>query len=166
MTTDSNCDNPVTDFLLMDSNGKSMFEIWHGRFSVNYDNWIKLSHPVLNHRHDPPTLFLVGKYDFGHKAVDEAIERLLRSGKKNVLKKVIAGEGHLIEPPYMPLCVANHSRSSLSHDDCDPYAHLPDYVPWDWNGNYAEHGNGQIETWRLLLDFLRKHGSNFATSKL
>ena len=57
------------------------------------------------------------------------------------------GAGHLIEPPFMPMCSLSFLR-----DVGQLYA---------WGGNILEHSLAQEQAWQALIDFLRKNLQNF-----
>lgn len=165
MSARSSDDNLAVDYLSsMTLSEKNISEIWNGVMSSNFGNQPIVPRSKLQYGHDNPILFLLGEHDPYPKCVDDAIDQLKQSGKKNVFKKVIYGQGHLIEPPYMPLCVASPSPTNVSDDD--EYSQLIDFLPYDWNGDYENHGKSQIEAWKVLLDFLTKNSAHSAISKL
>lgn len=165
MILDSKSENPLVDYVLRTTaKGRQLSQIWGGMVSANYDNPSQFPRPPLQYAHDNHILFIVGEHDRYPRCVDDAIDQLERSGKKRIVKKLIKGQGHLIEPPYMPLCVASPNPHGISSDD--PYAPLIDFLAYDWNGDFKNHGNSQIEAWKVLLDFLHKHGGGVEISKL
>lgn len=165
MTPKPTVSNPLFDyFTAKELSERNLSEIWRGHLSSKMGDPPKLSRPVIHTDHDNPILFIVGDHDPYPECVDDVIDQLKRSGKKNVFKRVIVGQGHLIEPPYMPLCVASPSPNNLGHTD--EYNQLIDYVPYDWNGDHKKHGESQIEAWKVLLDFLHDHFTCCLSSKL
>jgi dienelactone hydrolase len=150
------------------------YEMWHGRMTHIQGNKYKCSRPVLSHKHDNPILFLVGELDLYSSSVDDVIDQLRKSGKKNVSKVTIAGQGHFIEPPYTPACtVATAFRTGTTKSN-DPYMRIMDDLLQEWGGSYENNGPGQIEAWRIVLDVLREssfsfqqnYSANFHFSKL
>ncbi|XP_003470948.1 bile acid-CoA:amino acid N-acyltransferase isoform X2 [Cavia porcellus] len=97
-------------------------------------------------------LFIVGEEDKNlnskvHAA--EAIEQLKRNGKNNWTLLSYPGAGHLIEPPYSPMCRASR---------------MPFVVPpIHWGGELIPHAAAQEHAWKEIQKFLKKHlapGSN------
>ncbi|XP_004638147.1 bile acid-CoA:amino acid N-acyltransferase [Octodon degus] len=91
-------------------------------------------------------LFIVGEEDKNlnskvHAA--QATEQLRRNGKKNWMLLSYPGAGHLIEPPYSPLCCASR---------------IPYVVPAiHWGGEVIPHAAAQEHAWKEIQKFLRKH---------
>ncbi|XP_037653293.1 bile acid-CoA:amino acid N-acyltransferase-like [Choloepus didactylus] len=91
-------------------------------------------------------LFIVGEGDKNLNSkvyAKQAIEQLQRHGKNNWTLLSYPGAGHLIDPPYAPLCYA----SSLKQ--------LPVYLIW--GGDVALHAAAQEHSWKEIQMFLRKH---------
>ncbi|KAM5299926.1 bile acid-CoA:amino acid N-acyltransferase-like [Ctenodactylus gundi] len=100
-------------------------------------------------------LFIVGEDDRNinskvHAA--NAIEQLRRNGKNNWTLLSYPGAGHLIEPPYSPLCRASKT----------PYVQKI----IDWGGKVIPHAAAQDHAWKEIQKFLRKHLSPVITSQL
>ncbi|XP_023366356.1 bile acid-CoA:amino acid N-acyltransferase isoform X2 [Otolemur garnettii] len=81
-----------------------------------------------------------------------ATDRLRRNGKSNWTLLSYPGAGHLIEPPYSPLCPASGLRalSSSVH----------------WGGEVIPHAAAQEHSWKEIQKFLRKHLISTVTSQL
>ncbi|XP_011232180.1 acyl-coenzyme A amino acid N-acyltransferase 2 [Ailuropoda melanoleuca] len=91
-------------------------------------------------------LFVVGENDecFNSKEYAEQALRQLRShGRNNGRMLAYPGAGHLIEPPYAPLCYASPTQSSS--------------WPLLWGGDPAAHAAAQEHSWGEILKFLRQH---------
>ncbi|PNJ72685.1 bile acid-CoA:amino acid N-acyltransferase [Pongo pygmaeus] len=98
-------------------------------------------------------LFIVGEGDktINSKAhAEQAIEQLKRHGKNNWTLLSYPGAGHLIEPPYSPLCCA-----STTHD-----------LRLHWGGEVIPHAAAQEHAWKEIQRFLRKHLIPDVTSQL
>lgn len=100
-------------------------------------------------------LFIVGEDDKNinskvHAA--HAIEQLKRNGKNNWKLLSYPGAGHLIEPPYSPLCRASRTPSVV------PAIH--------WGGEVIPHAAAQEHAWKEIQKFLRKHLIPVVTSQL
>ncbi|XP_060081590.1 acyl-coenzyme A amino acid N-acyltransferase 1-like [Ylistrum balloti] len=63
--------------------------------------------------------------------------------RDNIELVVYQGAGHLIEPPYSPLCRASFNRLLQT---C-----------MVWGGKPADHAYAQEDSWRRILDFFHKH---------
>ncbi|EHB12650.1 Bile acid-CoA:amino acid N-acyltransferase [Heterocephalus glaber] len=91
-------------------------------------------------------LFIVGEEDKNINAkvhAARATDQLRRNGKNNWTLLSYPGAGHLIEPPYTPLCIV--SRISLLS------------LPIHWGGEVVPHAAAQEHAWQEILKFLRKH---------
>ncbi|XP_039078820.1 acyl-coenzyme A amino acid N-acyltransferase 2-like [Hyaena hyaena] len=93
-----------------------------------------------------PILFIVGESDECLNSKDyaeQALEQLRSHGKNNGRMLVYPGAGHLIEPPYTPLCYAspqsNFSRLLL------------------WGGEPVAHAAAQEHSWGEIQKFFREH---------
>ncbi|KAM6182094.1 bile acid-CoA:amino acid N-acyltransferase-like [Erethizon dorsatum] len=100
-------------------------------------------------------LFIVGEEDKNlnskvHAA--QATEQLKRNGKNNWTLLSYPGAGHLIEPPYSPLCRASRIPFVL------PAIH--------WGGEVIPHAAAQEHAWKEIQKFLRKHLIPVVTSQL
>ncbi|XP_063145976.1 acyl-coenzyme A thioesterase 1-like [Candoia aspera] len=90
-------------------------------------------------------LFISGQDDRNWKSqmfCQEAVNRLQQSGR-HVEFYCYPGAGHLLEPPYMPLCYAS--------------AHKVFGVLIVWGGNWKEHAQAQEDAWQRILAFFRQH---------
>lgn len=142
-------------------------EIWHGSIRNMSDKRIECPRPLLRHKHDTPIMFLVGELDLYTSVIDDTIDQLKRSGKKNVFKRAIEGQGHLIEPPYTPACVAITSiLKNKNRESKDPYDFVVDNLRQEWGGDYEKHGRGQLEAWHILINFLKETSYTATSSKL
>lgn len=83
--------------------------------------------------------------DFNTKQV---YERMIRNGKGHLCSILCyPGAGHLIEPPYTPLCYASF----------DPFSQVSTGNPYIvWGGEVEAHARAQEDAWPKVLDFLRK----------
>lgn len=100
-------------------------------------------------------LFIVGEDDknINSKAhAQRATAQLTRNGKKNWTLLSYPGAGHLIEPPYSPLCSASR---------------IPFVCPAiHWGGEAIPHAAAQEHSWKEIQKFLRKHLVPAVTSQL
>ncbi|XP_070613529.1 acyl-coenzyme A thioesterase 1-like [Erythrolamprus reginae] len=90
-------------------------------------------------------LFLCGQDDQNLKSqmfCQEAVSRLQQNGR-HVEFYCYPGAGHLLEPPYMPLCYTSFHKI------------------WGtllvWGGKWKEHAEAQEDAWRRILAFFRQH---------
>uniref|UniRef100_A0A8C5KPK8 Bile acid-Coenzyme A: amino acid N-acyltransferase n=1 Tax=Jaculus jaculus TaxID=51337 RepID=A0A8C5KPK8_JACJA len=100
-------------------------------------------------------LFIVGEEDKNINSkcyAQQAIEQLRRNGKENWTLLSYPGAGHLIEPPYSPLCYASRI----------PYVH-PNIL---WGGDVIPHAAAQEHSWKEIQKFLREHLISTRTSQL
>ncbi|KFO19066.1 bile acid-CoA:amino acid N-acyltransferase [Fukomys damarensis] len=100
-------------------------------------------------------LFIVGEEDKNINAkvyYAHATEQLRRNGKNNWTLLSYPGAGHMIEPPYSPLCLA--SRISLL------------LTPIHWGGEVIPHAAAQEHAWQEILKFFGKHLISEVTSQL
>ncbi len=110
--------------------------------------------PLLTYKHDNPILFLLGsedKYTF-QEDLTQIMEQLRRSGKKKVFMNLIQGQGHLIEPPYTPMC--RECFADLGTDVC-----LQETLT-TYGGKLSVHEKSQMEAWNCLLSFLNRSLKN------
>ncbi|XP_005382858.1 PREDICTED: bile acid-CoA:amino acid N-acyltransferase-like [Chinchilla lanigera] len=100
-------------------------------------------------------LFIVGEEDKNLNSkvhAEQATEQLRRNGKNNWTLLSYPGAGHLIEPPYSPLCRASR---------------IPFVVPTiHWGGEVIPHAAAQEHAWKEIQKFLRKHLIPGETSQL
>ena len=76
-------------------------------------------------------------------------DRLKENGKEHLCTNLRYPQaGHLIEPPYSPLCDSSFSKSSKEW--CG-YPYLA------WGGETVAHARAQEDCWPKILHFLRKH---------
>uniref|UniRef100_A0A4X2JVH5 Bile acid-CoA:amino acid N-acyltransferase n=1 Tax=Vombatus ursinus TaxID=29139 RepID=A0A4X2JVH5_VOMUR len=91
-------------------------------------------------------LFIVGEKDecLNSKAyAEQAMEQMRRHGRSNGTLLSYPGAGHLIEPPYSPLCFASWN----------PFISRPLL----WGGDIGCHAVAQEHSWREIQKFLRRH---------
>ncbi|KAM4877152.1 bile acid-CoA:amino acid N-acyltransferase-like [Thomomys bottae] len=91
-------------------------------------------------------LFIVGEEDKNINSkvhAEKATEQLKKHGKNNWTLLSYPGAGHLIDPPYAPLCRASRisSLTSVIH----------------WGGEIIPHAAAQEHSWQEIQKFLRKH---------
>lgn len=72
----------------------------------------------------------------------EVVERLQQSGR-HVEFYCYPGAGHLLEPPYLPLCCVSAHRSLG--------------LLMSWGGKWREHAKAQEDAWHRILTFFRQH---------
>lgn len=91
-------------------------------------------------------LFVVGEDDKNLNSkvhAHQATAQLMKSGKKNWTLLSYPGAGHLIEPPYSPLCSASR---------------IPFVIPSIyWGGEVVQHAAAQEHAWKEIQKFLREH---------
>ena len=77
------------------------------------------------------------------------IDRLKENGKEHLCTNLRYPQaGHLIEPPYSPLCDFSFSKFAKEWG-ADPYL--------AWGGETVAHARAQEDCWPKILHFLRKH---------
>ncbi|XP_005326384.1 bile acid-CoA:amino acid N-acyltransferase [Ictidomys tridecemlineatus] len=100
-------------------------------------------------------LFIVGEDDKNTNSKEhakKATEWLKRHGKNNWTLLSYSGAGHLIEPPYSPLCWASK---------------IPNVsTPLHWGGDVIAHAAAQEHSWKEIQKFLRRHLIPMVTSQL
>lgn len=91
-------------------------------------------------------LFVVGEDDKNLNSkvhAEQATAQLMKSGKKNWTLLSYPGAGHLIEPPYSPLC---------------PASRTPFVIPSiSWGGEVIPHAAAQEHSWKEIQKFLKQH---------
>ncbi|XP_047554850.1 acyl-coenzyme A amino acid N-acyltransferase 2-like [Lutra lutra] len=91
-------------------------------------------------------LFIVGENDECLKSreyAEQALHQLQSHGRNNGRMLVYPGAGHLIEPPYAPLCYASPTMKLSS--------------PLLWGGEPTAHAAAQEHSWGEILKFFRQH---------
>ncbi|CAK7293256.1 Acyl-coenzyme A amino acid N-acyltransferase 2 [Vulpes lagopus] len=91
-------------------------------------------------------LFIVGENDecLNSRAyAEQALHQLQSHGKNNGRMLSYPGAGHLIEPPYSPLCYASPNKNFSP--------------PLLWGGDPAAHAEAQEHSWGEILKFFRQH---------
>ncbi|XP_004600326.2 bile acid-CoA:amino acid N-acyltransferase isoform X2 [Sorex araneus] len=91
-------------------------------------------------------LFVVGEDDEcvnSKVCAEQCLDRLRRHGKSNARILAYPGAGHLIEPPYSPLCYASWSPGFPS--------------PLLWGGKTEAHAAAQEHAWAEVQKFLRQN---------
>jgi bile acid-CoA:amino acid N-acyltransferase len=91
-------------------------------------------------------LFIVGEEDKNINSkvfAEKAIKQLKRHGKNNWSLLSYPGAGHLIEPPYSPMCCASRISFVTS--------------PIHWGGELIPHAAAQEHSWKEIQKFLRQH---------
>lgn len=91
-------------------------------------------------------LFIVGEDDESSNSKEyakQALDQLRSHGRSNGRMLVYPGAGHLIEPPYAPLCYASRNN------------HLS--VPLLWGGDPAAHAAAQEHAWGEIQKFFRQY---------
>ncbi|XP_006886948.1 PREDICTED: acyl-coenzyme A amino acid N-acyltransferase 2-like [Elephantulus edwardii] len=91
-------------------------------------------------------LFIVGQNDEclnGRVCAEQALKQLESHGRSTGRMLAYPGAGHLIEPPYAPLCYASWSPGS----------------PWPalWGGDPVAHAAAQEHAWGEIQTFFRQH---------
>ena len=94
-----------------------------------------------------PILLIYGKADLNmaaEYAVNRIVERLKAHGKGEQCTVLgYPGAGHLIEPPYLPLCEA---AVILSRKEI-----------WAWGGETKSHAMAQEDSWAKIQSFFQRH---------
>ncbi|XP_014415226.2 bile acid-CoA:amino acid N-acyltransferase isoform X2 [Camelus ferus] len=93
-------------------------------------------------------LFIIGEDDECYnskKYAEQALDQLRNHGKSNGRMLLYPKTGHLLEPPYGPLCSASvHPSYGL-------------FRPILWGGEPAAHSAAQVHAWGEIQKFLRQH---------
>jgi len=133
-----------------------------GRMKTNEESGFVDFSDILDDHRDPATwgsripvekslakfLFLSGLDDKNWKSdlyCRDAVQRLHQCGQK-VEFCSYSGAGHLLEPPYLPLC-----QSSI---------HKVLGVFVQWGGQWREHARAQEDAWHRIQAFFWKHLMN------
>lgn len=109
-------------------------------------------------------LFVIGEDDQSINSkeyAEQALEQLKSHGRSNGRMLVYPGAGHLLEPPYAPLCYASRIYSvSASASRNHPLAGIRTYSisqPLLWGGDPAAHAAAQEHAWGEIQKFFRQH---------
>ncbi|KAJ7403165.1 Acyl-coenzyme A thioesterase 1 [Pitangus sulphuratus] len=140
------------------------------RMKISDDSGLVDFSDVLDDHRDPATwdcripverslakfLFLSGLDDTNWKSdlyCQDAVQRLQHFGREAEFYSY-SGAGHLLEPPYLPLCRASIHRV-LGMFVC-------------WGGQWREHAKAQEDAWRRIQAFFWQHlmDSDIPKSKL
>lgn len=136
----------------------------------------KVPRPLLTHKHDNPIMLLFGDGERSlhiQEVVNDIIDQWHRSGKKNIckvrkrafelsycakdfivsLQVAVPGEGHLIEPPYAPLCTTTKGTNDTQPDENWGKVAVPYLI--DWGGDHANHEENSVFAWQAILDRFR-----------
>ncbi|XP_054440577.1 bile acid-CoA:amino acid N-acyltransferase [Pteronotus mesoamericanus] len=92
-------------------------------------------------------LFIIGENDQSMKSREyatQALEQLKNHRRNNGRMLAYPGAGHLIEPPYSPLCYASRNKSTGS-------------LIMLWGGDPAAHAAAQEHAWGEIQKFFRQH---------
>lgn len=90
-------------------------------------------------------LFICGQDDRNWKSqmfCQEAVTRL-QQHRRHVEFYCYPGAGHLLEPPYMPLCHSSFQKQGG--------------LLLFWGGKWKEHAEAQEDAWQRILAFFRQH---------
>lgn len=106
-------------------------------------------------------LFVIGEDDQSINSKEyakQALEQLKSHGRSNGRMLVYPGAGHLLEPPYAPLCYASriYSLSAPNHS----LSNSPNYrlsQPLLWGGDPVAHAAAQEHAWGEIQKFFRQH---------
>ncbi|XP_014674572.1 PREDICTED: acyl-coenzyme A amino acid N-acyltransferase 1-like [Priapulus caudatus] len=79
----------------------------------------------------------------GMKEAEAVTKRMLLYGKHNHEMCVYPGAGHLVEPPYSPLCKASYHATRGLH--------------MAWGGEVQAHSFAQEDSWKRIQSFFLKH---------
>ncbi|KAG8512223.1 Acyl-coenzyme A amino acid N-acyltransferase 1 [Galemys pyrenaicus] len=126
------------EFFEIDVSGAMKFSNY-----LDAQTWLKLL-PI--EKAQGQILFLASERDEcldSRKAAEKALERLQSHGKSNGRMVTYPGAGHLLEPPYGPLCYASRNPS------------MP--FPVLWGGDPTQHAAAQEHSWAEILKFFRQH---------
>ncbi|XP_036117135.1 bile acid-CoA:amino acid N-acyltransferase isoform X2 [Molossus molossus] len=103
-------------------------------------------------------LFIIGENDQvfnGMEYAKQALERLKSHGRSNGRMLVYPGAGHLLEPPYAPLCYASQGQpTSRNRSRSVKY---PVSRPLLWGGDPVAHAAAQEHAWGEIQKFFRQH---------
>lgn len=127
------------EHLLFDNLGTMIFKHYMGGDVINQKNLIPVE------KVQGQLLFIVGENDEcvnSKRSAEQCLDRLQRHGKSNGRILAYPGAGHLIEPPYSPLCYASWSPGF-------PF-------PLLWGGEAVAHAAAQEHAWAELQKFLRQ----------
>ncbi|NXX84975.1 ACOT1 thioesterase, partial [Urocolius indicus] len=130
-----------------------------GRMKISDESGLVDFSEVLDDHRDPSTwgsripielssakfLFLCGLDDMNWKSelyCRDAVQRLQHHGL-DVEFCSYSGAGHLLEPPYLPLCQAS------IHKVLGAFVH--------WGGQWREHAKAQEDAWRRIQAFFWRH---------
>ncbi|XP_010305110.2 acyl-coenzyme A thioesterase 1-like [Balearica regulorum gibbericeps] len=141
-----------------------------GRMKTSDESGLVDFSDILDDHRDPATwdcripmerslakfLFLSGLDDMNWKSdlyCQDAVQRLQRYGRE-VEFCFYSGAGHLLEPPYLPLCQAS------IHKVLGVFVH--------WGGQWRDHAKAQEDAWHRIQAFFWKHlmDSDIPKSKL
>ncbi|XP_037350307.1 bile acid-CoA:amino acid N-acyltransferase isoform X2 [Talpa occidentalis] len=129
------------EFIQIDVSGAANYRNYQmAQSTVNLENLLPVE------KAQGPILFLASESDGcldSIKCAEQAIERLHSHGKSNGRMLSYPGAGHLLEPPYGPLCYASWNPN------------LP--LPLLWGGDTARHAAAQEHSWGEILKFFRQH---------
>uniref|UniRef100_A0A914VLS3 BAAT/Acyl-CoA thioester hydrolase C-terminal domain-containing protein n=1 Tax=Plectus sambesii TaxID=2011161 RepID=A0A914VLS3_9BILA len=132
-------------------------EIVNGKYTRKMGGKARISRPLLTHTHDNHILLMIGDDEISFNAsdvVDDIIDQWHRSGKKNIHKMVIPGEGHLIEPPYTPLTATTGGGNNLLPADDWLRVRMPYLIAW--GGRHRDHEENSVLAWNTVIDCFRK----------
>ncbi|XP_052031438.1 bile acid-CoA:amino acid N-acyltransferase [Apodemus sylvaticus] len=129
------------EFILTNALGLAEF---YRTFEETADKDSKYCFPIEKaHGH---FLFVVGEDDKNLNSkvhANQATAQLMKNGKKNWTLLSYPGAGHLIEPPYSPLC---------------PASRTPSVIPGVyWGGEVIPHAAAQEHAWKEIQKFLKQH---------
>ncbi|NWS72001.1 ACOT1 thioesterase, partial [Crotophaga sulcirostris] len=130
-----------------------------GRIKISDESGLADFSDILDDHRDPATwdcripmerslakfLFLSGLDDMNWKSAlycQDAVERLQQCGRE-VEFCSYSGAGHLLEPPYLPLCQAS------IHKVLGMFVH--------WGGQWREHAKAQEDAWHRIQAFFWQH---------
>jgi bile acid-CoA:amino acid N-acyltransferase len=123
----------------------------------------KIRHPQFKSTFDNHILFIIGGDEHRmcpEKTIADVVDHLKTTGRKNVHMEVIEGQGHLIEPPYSPLCVESRDGSTAvntdSYENVHPGLLILSNLISDWGGKRDTHEVQQMKAWTTLVNFLKQ----------
>uniref|UniRef100_A0A8D1W6U7 Bile acid-CoA:amino acid N-acyltransferase n=1 Tax=Sus scrofa TaxID=9823 RepID=A0A8D1W6U7_PIG len=93
-----------------------------------------------------PILFIIGGDDECFNSRDyaeQALDQLQSHGRSDGRMLLYPGAGHLIEPPYWPMCYGSWTRGL--------------FRPLLWGGDPVLHAAAQEQAWREILKFFRQN---------